>query len=195
MYRHTDPTPTESRAEGIPEVTLTEFPGNSFILCYCGAGVTNIPPTPSNWYVTIPFFREFTFILFTPENGRCIYHTKYQFLKDLVFSNTTQKIWNSPSNSPAQKFLASWIFPHDPVPFEQAVGLSVLVFFFPSWADKKKLGNTNSLIFSKWVLQPEMKLPSSYAMNWTADSTEKSQTNKKVGIFSPLMTPHSTTNT
>lgn len=35
MYIHMDPTPIKSRVEEIPEVTLTEFLGNSFILCYC----------------------------------------------------------------------------------------------------------------------------------------------------------------
>lgn len=48
MYIHMDPTPIKRGAEEIPEVIITEFPGNSFILCYCTADVTNTPPTPSS---------------------------------------------------------------------------------------------------------------------------------------------------
>lgn len=48
MYIHMDTAPIKNGAEEIPEVTLTEFAGNSFILCYCRADITNIPPTPSN---------------------------------------------------------------------------------------------------------------------------------------------------
>lgn len=42
------PTSIKRGPEKIPEVTLTEFPGNSFILCYCRADITNTPPSPSN---------------------------------------------------------------------------------------------------------------------------------------------------
>lgn len=140
MYIHTHP-PIKSGAEETTKVILTEFPGNSFILCYCSTDSRKVPPTPSNsGYIAIPFLRAFTFIFFTPEYGRCVYNNIH--FSRIQFSRTLDaKTEAPPVILPPRSFQH-----HDFFSFAVQYPLNKLCFFFfPPPAGKKKPGYTNTV--------------------------------------------------
>lgn len=137
-HPHTYP-PIKSGADDMTEVTLTEFPGNSSVLLYHWYQERSSQPQ-QYWIYSNPLLQSIYFH-FLYSWIRQMHLLQYSFFKDLVFKNTRCKNWSSASNSPAQKFLASYLLlPCSPVPFERA-----LLFFFTPPASKKQPRNANTV--------------------------------------------------